>query len=186
MHRLRSKLVTMLLVARCTARDCTLSGVVEGGSAWSFNLAGCSFVDLSASNLPEDGLLALAEVLNTNTELTSLSLLDSEKVQKTTTKFTGSNGCVIEKISRTGNNVWIDSKLTTGFTNLTEEAWNFHIGGYQVCEKWLKDRKGRKLSKDDITHYQKIVVALTETVILMNQVDKVIEEHGGWPGAFKP
>jgi hypothetical protein len=64
----------MLLVARCTARDCTLSGVVEGGSAWSFNLAGCSFVDLSASNLPEDGLLALAEVLNTNTELTSLSL----------------------------------------------------------------------------------------------------------------
>jgi len=74
MHRLRSKLVTMLLVARCTARDCTLSGVVEGGSAWSFNLAGCSFVDLSASNLPEDGLLALAEVLNTNTELTSLSL----------------------------------------------------------------------------------------------------------------
>jgi hypothetical protein len=74
MHRLRSKLVTMLLVARCTARDCTLSGVVEGGSAWSFNLAGCSFVDLSASNLPEDGLLALAEVLNTNTELTSLRL----------------------------------------------------------------------------------------------------------------
>jgi hypothetical protein len=64
----------MLLVARCKARDCTLSGVVEGGSAWSFNLAGCSFVDLSASNLPEDGLLALAEVLKANTELTSLSL----------------------------------------------------------------------------------------------------------------
>ena len=64
----------MLLVARCKARDCTLSGVVEGGSAWSFNLAGCSFVDFSASNLPEDGLLALAEVLKANTELTSLSL----------------------------------------------------------------------------------------------------------------
>ena len=63
-----------VLVARCKARDCTLSGVVEGGSAWSFNLAGCSFVDLSASNLPEDGLLALAEVLKANTELTSLSL----------------------------------------------------------------------------------------------------------------
>jgi predicted helicase len=145
------------------------------------------FLNVDFPHLPITGSIKLFRLIaKIGKELTSLSLLDSEKVQKTTTKFTGSNGCVIEKISRTGNNVWIDSKLTTGFTNLTEEAWNFHIGGYQVCEKWLKDRKGRKLSKDDITHYQKIVVALTETVILMNQVDKVIEEHGGWPGAFKP
>jgi len=62
--------------------------------------------------------------------------------------------------------------------------WNFHIGGYQVCEKWLKDRKGRTLSKDEIAHYQKIVVALNETIHLMAEIDKVIEQHGGWPGAF--
>ena len=65
-----------------------------------------------------------------------------------------------------------------------EDVWNFHIGGYQVCEKWLKDRKGRTLSKDDIAHYHKIVVALAETIRLMNEIDKVIEKHGGWPGAF--
>jgi hypothetical protein len=64
-------------------------------------------------------------------------------------------------------------------------VWNFHIGGYQVCEKWLKDRKGRKLTKVDIEHYQKIVVALSETIRLMTEIDKVIDEHGGWPGAFQ-
>ena len=74
---------------------------------------------------------------------------------------------------------------TVGFMGINEEVWNFHIGGYQVCEKWLKDRKGRKLSKGDIEHYQKIVIALSETIRLMAEIDKVIEEHGGWPGAFK-
>ncbi len=68
---------------------------------------------------------------------------------------------------------------------MPEAVWNFHIGGYQVCEKWLKDRKGRTLSKDDIAHYQKIVVALAETIRLMKEIDEVIEEHGGWPGAFQ-
>jgi hypothetical protein len=59
-----------------------------------------------------------------------------------------------------------------------------HIGGYQVCHKWLKDRKGRRLSKDEIAHYQKIVVAINETIRLMKEIDEVIEKHGGWPRAF--
>lgn len=56
---------------------------------------------------------------------------------------------------------------------------------HQVCEKWLKDRKGRRLSKDDIAYYQKIVVALSETIRLMKEIDEVIERHGGWPEAFQ-
>lgn len=67
---------------------------------------------------------------------------------------------------------------------MPEEVWNFHIGGYQVCEKWLKDRRGRKLSKEDITHYHRVVVALKETIRLMSEIDEVIEKYGGWPGAF--
>jgi hypothetical protein len=66
-----------------------------------------------------------------------------------------------------------------------EVVWKFHIGGYQVCEKWLKDRKGRTLSKVHIAHYQKIVVAIGETIRLMKEIDEVIEAHGGWPGAFQ-
>jgi hypothetical protein len=51
-------------------------------------------------------------------------------------------------------------------------------------EKWLKDRKGRTLSKADIAHYHKIVIALAETIRLMAEIDKVIEKYDGWPGAF--
>ena len=54
-----------------------------------------------------------------------------------------------------------------------------------VSPGWLKDRKGRTLSKDDLTHYRKVVVALSETIRLMAEIDRVIEAHGGWPGAFQ-
>ena len=77
--------------------------------------------------------------------------------------------------------MWIDKAQTIGFQGVPKDAWNFHIGGYQVCAKWLKDRKGRTLTKDDLVHYQKIVVALSETIRLMAEIDAVIEQHGGWP-----
>jgi len=67
------------------------------------------------------------------------------------------------------------------FDNVPHDVWEFHVGGYQVCHKWLKDRKGRVLTFDDIKHYQRIVAALAETITLMATIDEVIEEHGGWP-----
>ena len=70
---------------------------------------------------------------------------------------------------------------TQYFEGLPEAVYNFHIGGYQACQKWLKDRKGRTLTEEAIEHYQKIVVALKETIRIMEEIDKVIEGHGGWP-----
>jgi len=67
------------------------------------------------------------------------------------------------------------------FEGVPPEVWGFHVGGYQVCEKWLKDRRGRKLSYEDKEHYKKIVMALGETIRLMQEIDEVIEQHGGWP-----
>ena len=67
------------------------------------------------------------------------------------------------------------------FEGVRPDVWEFRIGGYQVCEKWIKDRRGRNLRYDDVKHYQKIVVALGETIRLMRQVDEVINTHGGWP-----
>jgi very-short-patch-repair endonuclease len=61
---------------------------------------------------------------------------------------------------------------TQYFDNVPEIAWNFYIGGYQPAQKWLKDRKDRKLEFDDILHYQKIIVALTESDRLMKEIDK--------------
>jgi hypothetical protein len=62
------------------------------------------------------------------------------------------------------------------FAGIPEKLWEFKIGGYQVLDKWLKDRKNanRVLSVDEIIHYQKIVVALKETMDLMQEIDSLI------------
>ncbi len=62
------------------------------------------------------------------------------------------------------------------FTDIPQHIWEFKIGGYQVLDKWLKDRKNakRKLSDDEIIHYQKIVIALTETLQIMEEIDQII------------
>jgi hypothetical protein len=70
-----------------------------------------------------------------------------------------------------GDTVWLDKARTVGFRGICEPVWNLHIGGYQVCEKWLKDRKGRTLSQKEIVHYQEIIVALTETIQYMKEID---------------
>lgn len=74
------------------------------------------------------------------------------------------------------NKVWINE--TQYFDEVSETAWNFYIGGYQPAQKWLKDRKGRKLSFDEVLHYQRIIVALVNTDILMKEIDKLIPK---WP-----
>ena len=65
---------------------------------------------------------------------------------------------------------------TQYFDNVPEIAWNFYIGGYQPAQKWLKDRKDKKLEFEDILHYQKIIVALSETDRLMKEIDNIALE----------
>ena len=57
------------------------------------------------------------------------------------------------------------------FEDVPEIAWAFHIGGYQPAQKWLKDRRGRALSFEDIGHYQKIVKILIETDRIMKDIE---------------
>ena len=64
------------------------------------------------------------------------------------------------------------------FEGVATEVWNFHIGGYQVCEKWLKDHRGRTLTYDDLEHYCKVVTALSEIIRLMGEIDGAIPK---WP-----
>jgi Type ISP C-terminal specificity domain len=116
--------------------------------------------------------------------LIALHLFESPVLEQSKLTQVGSNRGEIDTVSWDLDTVWIDKTQTRGFRGVPEVVWNFHIGGYQVCEKWLKDRKGRTLSKDDIEHYQKIVVAIGETIRIMAEIDKVIDAHGGWPGAF--
>ena len=123
-------------------------------------------------------------------ELTALHLLESPRLGQPTTEFIGGQKPVVERVSWSKNTVWVDRAKTSGFQGVREDVWNFRVGGYQVCEKWLRDRgpkrgdPGRALSKDDLAHYQKIVVAISETIRIMQEIDGLIDEHGGWPGAF--
>ncbi len=59
--------------------------------------------------------------------------------------------------------------------------WEMHVGGYRVAEKWLKDRKGLRLSYDDLTHYQSVIAALARTLAVQHEIDAAIEKAGGWP-----
>ncbi len=117
-------------------------------------------------------------------ELVRLHLLEGEIPFITSYPERGNN--LVENVRYTDpipggaqGRVYINSKQY--FDGVPPEVWAFHVGGYQVCQKWLKDRKGRTLSLDEMEQYQKTVAALSSTISLMDEIDAIIEEYGGWP-----
>jgi len=122
------------------------------------------------------------ELVKLGTELRGLHLLESPKVKQFITTFPVLGTYFVKKpiFNNVGEgyalppplgNVGINKEQYFG--NVPEVAWNFYIGGYQPAQKWLKDRKGRALTNSDIEHYQKIIVALTETDRIMKEIDKI-------------
>ncbi len=116
-------------------------------------------------------------------ELRAIHLLESPLLEEFITSYPKDGDNVIHrKITMTSPGYESDGESKTGkvwindeqyFEGVPEVAWEFYIGGYQPAQKWLKDRKGRKLSYEDIQHYQKIIVALTETNRLMLEIDEI-------------
>jgi predicted helicase len=106
-------------------------------------------------------------------ELRGLHLLESPKVNDFITTFSQSGSDTVEKTypKYKNGNVYINEKQFFG--GVPEVAWNFFIGGYQPSQKWLKDRRERVLSNTDIEHYQKIIVALSETDRIMKEINKI-------------
>ena len=68
--------------------------------------------------------------------------------------------------------VWINTDQL--FKDVSPEVWTHTIGGYQPAEKWLKDRRGRTLTTDDLRHYQRMLIAIAETQRTMPEIDRVI------------
>ncbi len=62
------------------------------------------------------------------------------------------------------------------FEGVEPEVWDYQIGGYQVLDKWLKDRKKRILNLDDIKHYCRVVTALAKTIEIQNEIDVLYQE----------
>lgn len=125
------------------------------------------------------------ELCRLGSRLATLHLMEADDL-KPGAKYDGIGDNRVEKVryqepgqGADQGRVWING--TQHFDGVPPEVWDFHVGGYQVCAKWLKDRKGRLLTYDDLTHYQYVVAALAETIAIMREIDEVIEAHGGWP-----
>ena len=117
---------------------------------------------------PQDKKQFLA-LVKLGAELRALHLMKSEKLNKLTTAYPQTGDNIVRQIKREKDKVHINN--TQHFARVPEAAWRFHIGGYQPAQKYLKDRKDRKLAPDEIRHYQKIIVSLVETEKIMKEID---------------
>jgi predicted helicase len=120
------------------------------------------------------------QLVSLGCELRQIHLLESPVVENYITQYPIDGNNIVCKIRAGSVGTGLDLSVlrvyindTQYFDNVPAVAWNFYIGGYQPAQKWLKDRKDRTLGFEDILHYQKIIVALSETDRLMKEIDLV-------------
>ena len=107
-------------------------------------------------------------IVSIGNKLRKLHLMEEIPPQATSFDIEGDNAVTELRFEK--EKVYINK--TQYFGNVPELAWNFYIGGYQPAQKWLKDRKNRTLTFDDISHYRKIIAILIETHKLMQNLDE--------------
>lgn len=117
-----------------------------------------------------------AELANFGARLAGLHLLKSPELDPPTCRFEGIGDARVAKTKAQGFRYDPDEQRlyinrTQYFGPLRREIYEYRIGGYQVCEKWLKDRKGRRLGLDDIRNYCRVVTALDRTLTIQQQID---------------
>ncbi len=150
------------------------------------------YADFLKSDFPRiplaSDLTLFAALVALGKSLTALHLMESEGDEIPTFPVAGDNR--VDRVryapstSQDGSGrVFVNHAQC--FEDVSPKTWEFTIGGYRPAEKWLKDRKGRVLTDDDIDHYKQIIAALARTERVMNEIDELIEEHGGWPEAFQ-
>ncbi|HDZ22664.1 hypothetical protein LCGC14_0303890 [marine sediment metagenome] len=135
------------------------------------------FLKIDFPRLPLTGDRKLfAALCKLGGELVGLHLLEAVPAPAVNYPATGDDTVAKPRYVDTQQRVYINDDQY--FEPVPADVWEFHVGGYQVCAKWLKDRKGRPLSYDDITHYRRVVTALGETIRLMSAIDAAIDH---WP-----
>lgn len=131
------------------------------------------FLKMDFPRLPLTSDKTLFQTLaNFGAELVAIHLMNADIENECCFDIEGDN--VVEKIEYKDNKVFINK--TQYFDNVSPDIWNFHIGGYQVCNKWLKDRKGRVLNYDDCKNYLYILAALEKTQNLMVRIDDAMPD----------
>ncbi|MEK7395839.1 MAG: type ISP restriction/modification enzyme, partial [Candidatus Poribacteria bacterium] len=108
--------------------------------------------------------------------LVDLHLLESDEQDPPIAKYQGKGDDIVEKPRYDEGNGYVYINKSRYFEGVNKEVWAYYIGGYQVCDKWLKDRKGRQLSLDEMKHYCRIVTTLQKTIEIQQLIDKVYPE----------
>lgn len=106
-------------------------------------------------------------------KLVELHLMKSDKLDKPVAKFEGKGETKVEKVRFDEQQKRVFINPDSHFDKISPEIWKYRIGGYQVMEKWLKDRKERKLTLEEIKLYCKIATSIKETIGLQNHIDKI-------------
>jgi len=105
--------------------------------------------------------------------LSELHLLSSKKLENPNIKFPIEKKRKIEKVEHNDEKIWINDEQY--FTAVSEEIWNYKIGGFRICEKWLKERRGRILSFEESELFKQIILSITLTIKIQNDIDKLYE-----------
>jgi Type ISP C-terminal specificity domain len=111
------------------------------------------------------------QLANLGEQLVNIHLMKADLENDCSFPIKGDN--LVKKVVYQDAKVYINP--TQYFDNIRPEIWEFHIGGYQVCEKWLKDRKGRTLSFEDCSQYLYILAAIEKTQEVMEKIDEITE-----------
>jgi predicted helicase len=109
-------------------------------------------------------------------ELVELHLLKSKKLAKPMAKCEGPGDLRVVKVTYDQNKTRVHVNLEKWFVGISPEVWEYHIGGYQVAEKWLKDRKGRTLLSEEVAHYARVVTTIAETIGIQGLLDDLFAE----------
>ena len=130
---------------------------------------------------PKDGNM-FWQLVKLGSKLRQIHLLQSEEIKMTLvdypqdgdnriTRTISTNDWELSDKEKQLGRIWINGQQY--FDKIPLVAWNFYIGAYRPAQKWLKDRRYRTLTFNDVQHYQKIIVALIETDYIMKEIDRV-------------
>lgn len=145
------------------------------------------YADFLRSDFPRVPLSSdrelFAAIVGHGRRLASLHLMESDGEGRASFPVEGTNR--VDRVSYTppmdGQTGRVYINRYQHFDGVDPKTWEFAVGGYRPCEKWLRDRKGRDLTHDDITHYRRLAAALAETIRIMPRIDAEIKSRGGWP-----
>ena len=170
----------------CTKIFCYMYGVLQSESYRN------RYRDFLISDFPRIPFTTnrklFEKIAEKGASLIHLHLLEGKVEHKGITVL-GNGELIVEKPTFSDNTIWLNKKQTIGFSGVNEDVWNFKIGGYQVCHKWLKDRiqniaKNRpsaRLSIEEISVYCNIISTIQETIKTKKELDDIIEQSGGFP-----